>query len=155
MDFKVLYVGAVSNKESLHFIFLWSTIVLGGGLASLCWHAHQKAWSPVKTGWFAAMLSCLVVGITIDTWYDGVKLQEKKELGTLSVVEGKVTQFRMLGDGQKFDSFCVAQACFHISEYDSGDGYKTASSKGGVIREGRYLRLTYDQGVIFKIEERQ
>jgi|GEM_PF-4679566 len=155
MDFKVLYEGVVSNKESLRSVLIWATIVLGCGLATLCWHAYQKAWSNVKTGSFAVIVSCVVVGLTVDNWYDGVKRQEQKERGALSVVEGQVSQFRKAGDGQKFDSFCVAKTCFKISEYDGGDGYKTTSSKDGVIREGQYLRLTYDQGTIFKIEERQ
>ncbi|WP_423019095.1 hypothetical protein [Undibacterium sp. Di27W] len=155
MNFRVLFEGAISNTESLRFILMWSVLVGLGGLAILALHGHQQKWSIKKTVWIAGTLNAIVAVVILFAWRDGQRLQKLKELGTLPTVEGKVSQFRQAGNGQKFDSFCVTDTCFKISEFDSSDGYKVLASKGGVIREGQYVRLTYDKGVIFKIEEAQ
>ncbi|MFZ6744023.1 hypothetical protein ACO0LC_12405 [Undibacterium sp. JH2W] len=155
MNFKVLFEGVISNAESLRFILTWSIVVGLGGFAILFLHAHQQKWSLKKTGWIAGTLNAIIAVVILFAWRDGRRLQELKELGTLPTVEGPVSQFRQAGNGQKFDSFCVIDTCFQISEFDSNNGYKVLASKGGVIHEGQYVRLTYDKGVIFKIEEAQ
>jgi hypothetical protein len=73
------------------------------------------------------------------------------------VVTGLVRDFvPMPSEGHAEERFCVQTACFHYSDYIQTGGFNHTSSRGGPIREGLPVRVTYaaspGANVILKLE---
>jgi hypothetical protein len=73
--------------------------------------------------------------------------------GRVLVAEGEVTDFSELpSDGRGYETFRVGGALFRIAP-GRGAGLTRVSGKGGPIRKGRKLRVTYAGDEILKVEE--
>ena len=154
MNFQTVFETESNNAESMHFFLMGGTVIFCGGVAALAFQASQHQWPRKKTVLLLVLLVCIAgCGISYPV-LNYLELKELSNHGALPIVEGVVSNFRSAKDGQKFDSFCVQAQCFTIMEFGSNDGYQVLAAKGGSIREGQYLRLTYYKGVIFKIEKR-
>jgi hypothetical protein len=54
--------------------------------------------------------------------------------------------------GHAMEHFCVSGACFSYSDYVVTAGFNRTSSRGGPIREGLPVRVTYLGNTILKLE---
>jgi hypothetical protein len=74
----------------------------------------------------------------------------------LSVVEGPVTDFVPMPEaGHAMETFRVQGQSFSYSDFVVVPGFHNATSHGGPIRDGLYVRVTHVGDVILKIEVAQ
>ncbi|MES2297270.1 MAG: hypothetical protein V4582_09520 [Pseudomonadota bacterium] len=74
-------------------------------------------------------------------------------VGKAQVVEGLVRNFKgMPPNGHGMETFCVSRACFEYSDYSIVAGFNNTATRGGPIREGRPVRITYVGNSILKLE---
>ena len=72
---------------------------------------------------------------------------------TPSIVEGIVEQFKPMNyAGHDLEKFCVSNTCFTYSDFKITGGFNNTSSHGGPIKQGLYVRVSYIENVIVKIE---
>jgi len=73
--------------------------------------------------------------------------------GQYAVVEGYVSDFvPMPHSGHSMESFVVQGHRFSYSDYVVSAGFNNTASHGGPIREGLYVRVTYTNDVILRLE---
>jgi hypothetical protein len=73
--------------------------------------------------------------------------------GRYSVLEGPVTDFvPMPYTGHSEERFTVNGHRFSYSDYIVTLGFNNTASHGGPIREGLYVRVTYDGNLILRLE---
>ncbi|ELV8627344.1 hypothetical protein QNF03_004076 [Vibrio cidicii] len=78
------------------------------------------------------------------------------EQGKYSVVEGPVENFDpMPYAGHKTESFTVQGVKFSYSDFIIEPGFNNTASHGGPISEGLYVRVSYINNVILKLEVKQ
>ncbi len=76
--------------------------------------------------------------------------------GRYSVVEGPVTEFvPMPYEGHARESFTVNGHRFSYSDYVMTAGFRNTASRGGPIREGLYVRISYSGNLILRLEVAQ
>jgi hypothetical protein len=72
------------------------------------------------------------------------------------VVDGIVTNFHpMPRSGHAVENFDVDGVHFFYSDYILNPGFNTTSSRGGSIREGLHVRISYIGNTIIKLEVAQ
>jgi hypothetical protein len=104
---------------------------------------------------FAGLISAFVIPSQIAEYQQTKRIFNNKNYKT---VEGKVTNYHpMPAGGHDTERFTVDSVQFEYSDYDLTDyGYNNAASKGGVIKEGLYVRIGYfnngNQNVILRLE---
>ena len=70
-----------------------------------------------------------------------------------NVIEGIVENFDpMPWSGHKMESFTVHGVKFEYSDYRNTPGFNNATSKGGPIREGLPVKISYTGNTILKLE---
>jgi hypothetical protein len=71
-----------------------------------------------------------------------------------STVAGPVTDFTRYYAGvvEKGESFVVSGKRFFISPYDDGSSFHQLSLEGGIMRDGRNVRITYFDADILRVE---
>jgi hypothetical protein len=80
-------------------------------------------------------------------------LVQDVSLGKASVVEGYVSDFVREGNGgHPPESFSVGDAKFSISSYVRTAAYTKTVERGGVLREGAWVRLSHIDGLITRID---
>ena len=104
---------------------------------------------------FAALISAFVIPSQIAEYRQTKRIFTNKNY---QIVEGKVNNFHpMPSGGHDTERFTVDSVQFEYSDYDLTDyGYNNAASKGGVIKEGLYVRIGYfnngNRTVILRLE---
>jgi hypothetical protein len=69
------------------------------------------------------------------------------------VIEGRITEYRALGERQTGDEyFVVGGRRFAFSEFDSGPGFKLTRRRGGTLDTGTYVRIKYRDDVILQLD---
>jgi hypothetical protein len=92
----------------------------------------------------AVLISALVIPSQIGEYLKTKSIYTAKKYKT---VEGLVQNYHpMPSSGHDTERFVVDGVPFEFSDFDLTDyGYKNAASKGGVIKEGLYVRIGYIQ----------
>jgi len=104
---------------------------------------------------FAALISAFVIPSQIAEYRQTKRIFTNKNY---KIVEGKVANYHpMPAGGHDTERFSVDSVHFEYSDYDLTDyGYNNAASKGGVIKEGLYVRIGYfnngNRNVILRLE---
>jgi hypothetical protein len=70
--------------------------------------------------------------------------------GLYEVAEGPVTNYA--NNGRSVESFSVNGHRFSYSDYIATSGFHTTAGHGGPIREGLYVRITYSNDQILRLE---
>jgi hypothetical protein len=116
-----------------------------------------------KQGMFVAILFILFGGLifTIEIQNNLIEYWKTSKIytgKTYNIVQGKVNNFYPMPEGgHDTERFTVENVLFEYSDYDLTDyGYNNTSSKGGVIKEGLYVRILYfnngSRNVIIRLE---
>lgn len=83
----------------------------------------------------------------------GYITHKRLSFGKPSIVEGVIEQFKPMNyAGHDYEKFCVSNICFTYSDFITTGGFNNTSSHGGPIRQGLYMRISYMDSVIVKIE---
>ncbi len=83
----------------------------------------------------------VVIFFQLGPLYKAKKLVANKEY---KIVEGTVDNYQpMPYEGHANEKFDVAGVHFEFSDYDINVGYHNSAAHGGVIKAGRYVRITY------------
>jgi hypothetical protein len=104
---------------------------------------------------FAVLISAFIIPYQITEYRQTRRIFTNK---SYQIVEGKVKNYYpMAAGGHDTERFTVDSVQFEYSDYDLTDyGYNNAASKGGVIKEGLYVRIWYfnngNRNVILKLE---
>jgi hypothetical protein len=104
---------------------------------------------------FAALISAFVIPSQIAEYRNTKTIFTTKNY---KIVEGKVKNYHpMPASGHDTERFIVDSVQFEFSDYDLTDyGYNNAASKGGVIKDGIYVRIGFfnngKRNVILKLE---
>jgi hypothetical protein len=80
------------------------------------------------------------------SWGAGHRLNQ----GLYEVVEGPITDYA--NNGRSNESFSVNGHRFSYSDYIVTSGFHTTASHGGPIHEGLYVRITYSNDQILRLE---
>jgi hypothetical protein len=104
---------------------------------------------------FATLISAVVIPSHLSEYSKTKRIFKDKQYQT---VQGKVENYHPMPEGgHDTERFSVNGVPFEYSDYDLTDyGYNNAASKGGVIRQGLYVRIGYfnngTKNVILKLE---
>ncbi len=104
---------------------------------------------------FSALFSAFVIPSQIAAYRNVNKSLANKNY---QIVEGRVENYHpMPAGGHDTERFTVDNVQFEYSDYDLTDyGYNNAASKGGVIREGLYVKIGFinngNRNLILKLE---
>lgn len=80
-------------------------------------------------------------------------LRKAYDEGRYQVLEGIVAQFDpMPYSGHKRESFVVGGKKFSYSDFEMTSAFNNTQSHGGSIRDGLYIRVTYVEDAIVKLE---
>jgi hypothetical protein len=162
MDYQVVFDIGTAGYRSWPFaatglIFIVVGIVLTASrwLLPDSWRQH-----PVAVPAFGfAVLGFAVLWTTtsfLATYRDYTAARDAVLSHRARVAEGVVTRFTpMPATGHALESFCVADACFHYSDYIVTAGFNNTRSHGGPIRDGLPVRVTYVGNTIVKLEVRR
>lgn len=73
--------------------------------------------------------------------------------GRSAVIEGRISEYRALGERQTGDeSFVLGGRRFEFSEFDLRPGFKFTRRRGGTLDTGTYVRMKYRGGVILQLD---
>ena len=102
---------------------------------------------------FSILFTAIVLAATLAQHWETQDLLHDPHL---SVVEGPVTDFvPMPKAGHAMETFRVQGQSFSYSDFVVVPGFHNATSHGGPIRDGLYVRVTHVGDVILKIEVAQ
>lgn len=105
-------------------------------------------------GYYLAAGTILFVGISYSNAY--ASTQENKSAlvrGDYKAIQGTVEHFRpMYFEGRRDESFTIAGHTFSYSDFVSTSCFNTPLAHGGPIRAGLFLRVTYSDQCILRIE---
>ncbi|MEE2733508.1 MAG: hypothetical protein VYA55_21990 [Pseudomonadota bacterium] len=114
-----------------------------------------------KPKWVANLFSYFFFGFSI-VWtlgagigigFEQSSLRDKYAAGNFNVIEGKVENFDpMPAEGHKMESFTVKGVKFEYSDFMVTPGFHNAASRGGPIKEGLPVRISYIGNTILKLE---
>lgn len=121
---------------------------------------ERRGSTPLRTkaragfGWFFATGATLwTVASFWQTYHGWQKTANKLRQGQFSVAEGPVIEFQRVPFGGKgWEGFTVDGHRFWYSSYIITPGFHQYASFGGPLREGEYVRVTYRQNLILKLE---
>lgn len=157
MEYEVAFEIAKSGMGELTFIFSGLLpMIVGAGLIKFRDKLAEK-----RPRWFVnffsffffgfAVLWTLTAGLSIGS--KQLSLREDYENGNFKVVEGTVENFDpMPSSGHKMESFTVNGIRFEYSDFEVTPGFNNAASRGGPIREGLKVRISYIGNTILKLE---
>lgn len=87
------------------------------------------------------------------TYFQHERIQNFRESGQVSIVEGRVENFvPMPYEGKALESFTINGVKFEYSDFVYSYGFNNTSSHGGPIREGLQVRIHYVGNTILKLE---
>lgn len=74
--------------------------------------------------------------------------------GTATVVEGTIHNYKAgtNNKGSAYDTFCVKEICFEISDYEVTSGFRQMQVKGSPLKDGLPVRITYVGDIIVRVE---
>jgi len=151
MEYKVAYI--VNNDTSYLVTLLW---LLGVGAIAFIIYKSEMGVKKIC----ASILVCimLIVGSfsfisQLSEKYHNISLLNS---GKCSVTEGYVENFDPApASGHKNESFILNGKKFSYSDYDVSTGaFNQTYSHGGPIYQGRWVRISYKDNLILKIEVR-
>ena len=147
MEYDVVFeIAKVGIMESIP-IMLFSTLLMVVGIGIIKF--FEKFFGYLFFGF--AVLWTLVVGLKISSAQSLIK--EYYGNGNFEVVEGFVENFKpMPSDGGKQESFTVNGIRFKYADYVKTPGFNNAASRGGPIREGLQVKISYIDNTILKLE---
>lgn len=100
--------------------------------------------------WFGLIF---VVGWTIATFFvtfsQYITARDALKSARFDVVEGPVTSFKTT---PKSETFTVSYKTFSYSDFMIAPGFNNIRSQGGPIRTGIYVRVTYTDNTILRLE---
>lgn len=103
---------------------------------------------------FITLFGMLWLGAWLNTYLHFENLRDALRRGEYSIAEGRVTDFIPTPYGGKDrESFNVGERHFSYSSYDLTKGFNQTRDKGGPLREGLQVRISYvDDDTIVRIE---
>lgn len=128
------------------------------GAFMLAWHRRQPQGAQRRRNMIRALLLMLFALLWTavafgSTYRQYLALLQARGSGSYSVVEGPVTDFQpMPAGGHALERFCVRERCFRYSGNGASAGFNDSRARGGPIREGLPVRVTYAGGAIIKLE---
>lgn len=124
----------------------------------MTWWGRRKRWpfSRRFAGYFMIGFACVWSSVAFGGIFtEYLNLRSKYRQGQFSVVEGYVTNFRPMSyEGHKNECFSVRSETFCYSDYTITAGFNNSASRGGPIREGLPVRLSYIGNTIVRLEVR-
>jgi|ERR1700730_5404528 len=136
----------------------WLVQAAVGFLLALAWlfweWRTRRRFKYMMAGIVFAFVSFIVgFGFYRDTTYGLADMQRALKEGRFSTIEGRVTDFvPMPFQGHPDEQFTVSGVRFSYSDYVIAPCFNNTSSHGGPIREGLWVRLSYQNHCILKIE---
>ncbi len=122
----------------------WDGWTLGG--------VAQAAYSPRNCCLFFALLTLLSYAMT---WGSYFALIGALRNGTATTLEGIVSNFHPAANLKETESFVVDGHAFSYSKYALRQGFHTLELQGSPIADGAYVRLSYRNDSILKLEIRR
>lgn len=145
MDLRTAYEITLFNIDWTVYLFIAVTIII----SSIFWKEKNK--KKFFIFWYCGWLLIAGVGITFAIKDHFQHLQWLNK-GYYEVIEGPVTDFiPMPYTGHQLESFSVNGVNFEYSDYVINGGFNKTSSHGGPIYEGRWVRISYKDGIILKL----
>jgi hypothetical protein len=87
------------------------------------------------------------------TYIEYTGLLSAEQTGQAFVAEGPVTDFKTIPTrGYTRERFCVQKACFEYSDDVTTSAFHTTRLRGGPVREGLPVRVTYTGDSIIRLE---
>lgn len=157
MEYEVAFEIAKTGIGELIFVLPGVLfIVVGAGLIKF-----RKKLAEKRPKWLVNFFSFFFFGFAV-LWTLGTGLSigtkqssliEDYENGNYEVVEGLIENFDpMPSSGHKMESFTVKGIRFEYSDFVVTPGFNNATSRGGPIREGLPVRISYIGNTILKLE---
>ena len=107
-------------------------------------------WFPILIVGFSIFWTLTAFLVTFGDYWNG---RETLLSGKAKYVEGVVQDFfPMPYQGHADESFDVKGISFHYSDFQAGGGFNNASSHGGPIRAGLFVRIWYSGNDILKLQ---
>lgn len=126
------------------------------GAAAIWMEKRKIGYVPIKRiGYIVCAVSVLAT-ILFGGWayLDRTDAEKALRTGAYALVTGKIEHFRpMPYSGHPEESFSVAGHTFTYSDYVDTQCFNNTASHGGPIRDGLYVRITYTDNCILRIEE--
>ena len=129
-------------------------VAIGAALAFFPRWASLVISAPPWAGWPLIIFALIwMLGAFTLSYFPYIWAREALLSGDHSVVEGPVTDFvPMPRDGKGKESFTVAGQKFEYSPYGGTPGFNNASSHGGPLNSGTYVRVTHIGNTILRLE---
>jgi hypothetical protein len=112
----------------------------------------QPGYSPRSFCLFFAALTLLTYVLTWGSYYS---LTRALRNGTATTLEGVVSSFHPASSMKGHESFMLNGHGFSYSQYALKQGFNTLRLQGNPIADGSYVRLTYQDDSILKLEIRR
>jgi hypothetical protein len=145
MDFSTAY-DVAWEKENYSFLIIALAFCFIG--LSLIYFTYKKrSLQNIIFNIGLGFISFSLIGIFVVIFFQLGPLYKAKKLVAnreYKIVEGTVDNYQpMPYEGHANEKFDVAGIHFEFSDYDINVGYHNSASHGGVIKAGRYVRITY------------
>jgi hypothetical protein len=153
MDSHFITVFDIAQKQG-H----WPIQTAVGFLLALAWlfweWRTRRRFKYMMMGAVFAFISFVVgFGGYRDTTYGLADTQRALKEGRVSTIEGRVADFvPMPNEGHSLEQFTVSGVRFSYSDYVLAPCFNNTRSHGGPIHEGLWVRLSYQDTCILKIE---